>query len=110
MFWAKYRTIKFIKTVCYYALQNGVEVSYQLKAIRAKNKELPAIYLTEDEIKKIEAVELPLDYLPNARNSLVISCYTAQRVSDLKRNSIKNIRFVGGIPYLGFIQKRQMGR
>ena len=103
------RSIKFIKTVCYHAQQNGVEVSYQLKAIRVKNKELPAIYLTEDEIKKIEAVELPHDYLRNARNSLVISCYTAQRVSDLKRNSIKNIRYVGGIPYLDFIQKKTDG-
>mgnify|MGYP003341774536 CR=1 FL=1 len=100
------RSIKFIKTVCYHAQQNGVEVNYQLKAIRVKNKELTPIYLTEEEIKKIEAVELPHDYLRNARNSLVISCYTAQRVSDLKRNTVKNIRYLDGIPYLDFIQKK----
>jgi len=35
------------------------------------------MYLTEEEIKLIEEVELPFDYLRNARNSLVISCYTA---------------------------------
>jgi hypothetical protein len=71
------RCMKFIKTVCYHAQQNGVEVSYQLKAIRVKNKEVQPIYLTEEEIKLIEEVELPFDYLRNARNSLVISCYTA---------------------------------
>jgi integrase len=100
------RSIKFIKTVCYHAQQNGVEVSYQLKAIRVKNKELPPIYLTEKEIKKIESVKLPHDYLRNARNSLIISCYTAQRVSDLKRNSVKNIRYVDDVPYLDFIQEK----
>jgi len=67
------RCMKFIKTVCYHAQQNGVEVSYQLKAIRVKNKEVQPIYLTEEEIKQIEEVELPFDYLRNARNSLVIS-------------------------------------
>jgi len=100
------RSIKFIKTVCYHAQQNGVEVSYQLKAIRVKNKEVQPIYLTEEEIKLIEEVELPFDYLRNARNSLVISCYTAQRVSDFKRNTVKNIRYVKGVPYLDFIQKK----
>jgi hypothetical protein len=81
-------------------------VSYQLKAIRVKNKEVQPIYLTEEEIKLIEEVELPFDYLRNARNSLVISCYTAQRVSDFKRNTVKNIRYVKGVPYLDFIQKK----
>jgi len=100
------RCMKFIKTVCYHAQQNGAEVSYQLKAIRVKNKEVQPIYLTEEEIKQIEEVELPFDYLRNARNSLVISCYTAQRVSDFKRNTVKNIRYVKGVPYLDFIQKK----
>jgi len=100
------RSIKFIKTVCYHAQQNGVEVNYQLKAIRVKNKELPPIYLLEEEIELIETVELEHDYLRNARNSLVISCYTAQQVSDFKRNTVKNIRYVKGVPYLDFIQKK----
>jgi integrase len=77
-----------------------------LKAIRVKNKELPPIYLTEKEIKKIASVKLPHDYLRNARNSLIISCYTAQRVSDLKRNSVKNIRYIDDVPYLDFIQEK----
>ena len=100
------RSMKFIKTVCYHAQQNGVEVNYQLKAIRVKNKELPPIYLSEEEIELIETVELEHDYLRNARNSLLISCYTAQRVSDFKRNTVKNIRYVKGIPYLDFVQKK----
>lgn len=100
------RCIKFIKTVCYHAQQNGVEVNYQLKAIRVKNKDTAPIYLTEEEIQKIATVELPHDYLRNARNSLLISCYTAQRVSDLKRNSVKSIRYVGKVPYLDFVQEK----
>lgn len=67
-----------------YAQQSVLAVNYQLIAIRVRNKGIPPIYLSEEEIELIETVELVHDYLRKARNSLLISCYTAQRVSDFK--------------------------
>ncbi|MCY0970261.1 phage integrase SAM-like domain-containing protein [Chryseobacterium wangxinyae] len=39
--------------------------------------------LTFEELRKIETVSLPYDYLENARDWLLIGCFTGQRVSDL---------------------------
>jgi hypothetical protein len=99
-------SLKFIKTVCYHAQQNGLAANYQLIAIRVRNKGIPPIYLSEEEIELIETVEFEHDYLRKARNSPIINCHSAQRVSDFKRNTAKNIWCVKEVSYLEFIQKK----
>jgi len=44
-----------------------------------------SVYLTFDELDKIERTEMPSEYLDNARDWLLIACYTGQRVSDYLR-------------------------
>jgi hypothetical protein len=50
------RMIKFIKTVCYHAEKNKVDVSAELRSLKPiKEEKLPVIYLNTDEIELIES-------------------------------------------------------
>ncbi len=85
------RTIKFIKTVCKHAESNGIEVSPQLKSISVKLKKIDKVFLNLTDLEKIDKVKLKNDYLINARDWLIISCETGQRVSDFMRFKKKMI-------------------
>lgn len=86
------RTIKFIKTVCYHAKLNDIETSKQLDNVTASFQKVDKIYLTPDDIKIIENKKFATDSLENARDWLLISCETGQRVSDFMRFTKKMIR------------------
>lgn len=98
------RAIKFIKTICYHAAGNGIETHFQLKNINAKTVKVEKIYLTDEEIEKITKADLKLDYLENARDWLIISCETGQRVSDFMRFRSSMIRYEGKVPLIEFTQ------
>lgn len=87
------RELSFIKTFCKHARTLGIETSPQLDNLKA-DKEKPAkIYLTPEELQQIETIEEPLsESLSNARDWLIISCYTGQRVSDFMRFDMSMIR------------------
>ena len=87
------RTIRFIKTICYHARSNGVESSFQLDKISAKGEKIEKIYLDDNELALLSKVELPHDYLINARDWLLISCETGQRVSDFMRFNKDMVRY-----------------
>lgn len=75
-----------IKTVCRYAKQWNVKTSPQLENLKIKVKKIKEIYLNFDELEQI----IKLDFsdnerLDNARDWLIISCYTGQRISDFMR-------------------------
>jgi integrase len=76
------RAIRFIKTICYHARNNGIETHFQLNGISTKNEKVEKIVLSVQEIDLIQKCELTYDYLENARDWLIISCETGQRVSD----------------------------
>jgi integrase len=98
------RAIKFIKTLCYHAATLGVETHYQLKSINAKTVKVDKIYLTGEEIELISQTEFKHDYLDNARDWLIISCETGQRVSDFMRFRSNMIRYEGKVPLIEFTQ------
>lgn len=98
------RCIKFIKSVCNHAKNNGIETHSQLQGLRKKMQEIIRISLTTDEIDRIYKVELNDEYLVNARDWLVISCETGQRVSDFMRFSKEMIRQIDGVNILQFNQ------
>jgi len=79
------RAIKFVKTVCRNARLNGIETHLQLDAIKGYTKKTQFIILTTDELRQISEVKLQHNYQDNARDWLLISCYTGQRVSDFLR-------------------------
>ena len=89
------RAVRFFKTVCNYAKANGVPTHFQLDSIKAKYYKADSIYLNLDEIQKIEDMDqnkIP-DYLDNARDWLLISCYCGQRISDFLRFEKSMIRY-----------------
>lgn len=98
------RTIKFIKTICIDARKNQIETSYQLDNIKVKFDPVDKIYLTEEELQLIENAKFEHDYLDNARDWLLISCETGQRVSDFMRFNKEQIRFEGDVPLIEFTQ------
>lgn len=82
-----------LKTVCYDAEMNGIETSKQLKRIESgKVKNEYVIYLTPEELEKIEKAEILNSALDNARKWLLLGCNIGQRGNDLL--SITNENFV----------------
>jgi len=98
------RAIKFIKTVCYHAQSNGIATHFQLNNIKVKTEKVEKIYLTPKEIELIQKADIKLEHLINARDWLVISCETGQRVSDFMRFTKEQIRYEGKIPLCEFTQ------
>jgi site-specific recombinase XerD len=75
-----------LKTICKYAYQCDIETHKQLENLKLKEVETEAVYLSFDELEKIKALDLlSNERLNNVRNWLLISCYTAQRISDFMR-------------------------
>lgn len=98
------RTVKFIKTICYHARNNGIETHFQLNNISVKLQKTDKIFLTTDEIDKIQKKEIEHEYLINARDWLIISCETGQRVSDFMRFKKEQIRYENKVPLIEFTQ------
>jgi integrase len=88
------RNFTFIKTVCVHARTKGVPTSLALDKlqVRLADEVFPKIYLSFDELKKIKNTTFTDDYLDNARDWLLISCYTGQRVSDFLKFTSSMIR------------------
>lgn len=89
----KVKTLKVILTVCNHASENGIETSKELKYIAnsLKYKNVDNITLSFDEIQQIIDTKILDKQLNIAKDWLIISCYTAQRISDnlyLKKENI----------------------
>ena len=73
-----------LKTVCYDAEINGTEVNKQINNIEAtKTNNKNIIFLSTDELEKIENTTLTSEALQNARKWLLFGCNIGQRVGDL---------------------------
>lgn len=100
------RAFKLIKTLCYDAESNGIEISPKLKRITVKYKVVEKVYLTPEELVMIENKEMKLEALSNAKDWLLISCETGQRVSDFLRFEKSMIRKEAGKHLIEFTQKK----
>ena len=89
------KDLKTIKTVCNHAKHNGIITSHQLDKIKAPQQKTEKIYLTFDELTKIENIDQRRlnDNYDNAKDWLIISCYTGQRISDYMRFDKSMIRY-----------------
>ncbi|MCM8568900.1 site-specific integrase [Gramella jeungdoensis] len=80
-----------LKTVCAEAEINDVEVSRQLKKVKGgKTKNDYIIYLTPEELNKIEKTELKSESLRNVRKWLLLGCSIGQRGGDLLKLTEEN--------------------
>jgi len=100
-----HREFGFIKTICKHAKAKGIETNTELSLLSLKkDKKVPKIFLSLDEIKKIQELKDLGEAHENARDWLIISCFTGQRVSDFMRFNTDMIRFEDNIPLLEFTQ------
>ena len=79
------KAFKTIKTICKHASKKGASVSNELVDVKLRTVDSEKIYLSLEDIKKIEDLQGIPEYLENARDWLIISCYTGQRISDFMR-------------------------
>lgn len=98
------KAIRTIKTVCKDAFINGVEINRQLDAIKLKTYTSTKIYLSIDEITEIEKIKNLPNYLENAKDWLIISCFTGQRISDFMRFNKNQIRTENNYSFIDFKQ------
>ena len=100
------RELTFIKTFCRHARFLGLETHPQLDSLRLDSMKVEKIYLTFDELDKIEKIEKEklTDSLDNAKDWLIISCYCGQRVSDFMRFTADMIRIENGKKLIEFTQ------
>lgn len=89
------KDLRTIKTVCNHAKHNGITTSHQLDKIKTPQHKTEKIYLTFEELTKIENIDKRRlnDNYDNAKDWLIISCYTGQRVSDFMRFDKSMIRY-----------------
>ena len=89
------KDLRTIKTVCNHAKHNGISTSHQLDKIKTPQHKTEKIYLTFEELTKIENIDKRRlnDNYDNAKDWLIISCYTGQRISDFMRFDKSMIRY-----------------
>lgn len=102
------RELVFIKTFCKHARYLGIETHPQLDSLRLDRAKCEKIYLTFDELAQIENIDKSklTDSLENSRDWLIISCYSAQRVSDFMRFTSDMIVLEKEQQYIEFTQKK----
>ena len=100
------RELGIIKTFCKHAKRLGLETHSQLDDLKLKMEKGLALYLTFEELKTIEETKDLPEYMDNARDWLIISCYTGQRISDFMRFTKDMIRIEKGKSLLEFEQQK----
>lgn len=88
-----------LKTICFDAEKNGIEVSSQLKNIKSMSVNKATediIYLNYKEQSLIRNVNLEREALKNTRKWLLLGCYLGQRGGDLLNITEKNITVSNG--------------
>ena len=102
------RELAIIKTFCKHARFLGIETHPQLDSLRLDKAKVEKIYLTFEDLTKIENISKnQLNFrLDNAKDWLIISCYTGQRISDFMRFTDKQIRKEDDKHLLEFTQKK----
>lgn len=104
----KVKTLKVIKTICNFAIDKGLKVheeyNFITKGLTYKNVE--HIHLNFEELKQIINTEYEKKEEDYARDWLIISCFTAQRVSDFLKFSAKDIVKIKDKLFLDITQEK----
>lgn len=104
------RNFKFIKTILYHAQQNGYEVFSGLNRIKCKTEKPMFVILTPEELERIESSSFSDEHLETAKDWLLISCYSGQRISDFMRFDVsmlteKNVKGKNRF-FIEFVQEK----
>ena len=100
------RELSIIKMFCKYAKYKGLRVHVEYEGLILNKEKTETIYLSFEEIDKIEAAKIDKPYLINTRDWLIISCFTGQRISDFMRFNKEMIRVEDSKTLLEFDQQK----
>lgn len=107
-----FRNLKFIKMIARVAATFDIEINphldlWKFELEKATKDNPKSIYLSPDELKKIEKKEMEHNYLENAKDWLLIACNTGQRVGDYMRfTSEMIVEDSEGQKYIEFTQQK----
>jgi integrase len=102
------KDIKQIKTICIDAKDRGYKINEQVltKKFNAPIEPTLFVTITEEEIKRIKLFK-GSDYLENARDWLIIGCWTGCRVNDLMKLTTSNIlKTTNGREFIRYVQSK----
>jgi site-specific recombinase XerD len=100
-----HRTIHFIRTILNFAERKGIRTAVKELDLKREKQQTELITLSEEEILAIKILPLSGKLTP-ARDWLMISCYTGQRISDFMEFSTDKLLEVNGRAYITFTQKK----
>jgi integrase len=104
------KTTKTIKEICNHAKTRGIKLNPEVERIGLGKeyvyKRAEHITLNDEEVTKIENVVLDDEQLDIARDWLVISLHTAQRVSDFLKFKVEDIVDIDGSKFIAFKQQK----
>jgi len=98
------KALSTIKTVCNDAVAREINVNNQFRSFKITNLRTENIYLNFSEISDIIKLKDLPSFLDNAKDWLVISCFTGQRISDFMNFSSDNLRYHKDQVFLDFTQ------
>ncbi|KQM55246.1 site-specific integrase [Chryseobacterium sp. Leaf201] len=99
------RTAGFIKTILNFAEKRGIRTNVKQLEIPKVKTAGKIMTLDEKEIKKIRQASIP-ENLQQAKNWLLISCYTGQRISDFMRFHIRQVVEIDCKKCISFVQQK----
>lgn len=101
-----HRTIHFVKTVLNFLEKRGIRTfAYELELPKLSKQKQDFITLDEQELKTIQETAVP-DQLKTAKDWLIISCFTGQRVSDFMEFSTDKLELIKDKKCIAFTQKK----
>ena len=103
------KVISNIKTICFEASNNDIEISPQLKSVKSiTEKKAPEdiVFLSEAEQEIIKNTTLTSNALINARKWLLLGCLIGQRGGDLLAITSNNIKEINGMKIIELRQQK----
>lgn len=100
-----HRTIHFVKTILHFAEKKGVMTQVKLMEIKKEKQQRDIVTLNEKELLKIELTPVP-EELQQAKEWLLISCYTGQRVSDFMNFNKTQLTEINNNTCISFVQQK----
>lgn len=100
-----YRSLNFYKTILNFAETKGVKTPVRELNIKREKQHRELVTLDEEELQLIQQTHVP-EELEDAKDWLLISCYTGQRVSDFMNFTTDKLAKVGGKQCITFQQQK----
>jgi integrase len=98
--------LKLLKTACLYARKKGSPINPDIDDYKTMKEDVDNTWLTFAELDTLEGLNITEPHLDVARDWLLISCDTGQRVSDFMRFSKKMVRIEKGKKLIEFTQTK----